>query len=182
MNLVEPIRNKKKLKDILLYLKRTNQRNFIVFFLGVHTGLRISDILRLRIRDVKNRTHITIVEKKTKKTKKFLINKELQAELKNYCKDKEHYEYLIKSREGGENEPLTRERAYQILREVGNLFDIHISCHSLRKTFGYWHYTKNKDIVKLMEIFNHSDQRVTLRYIGILQDELDKSVEELSFL
>jgi integrase len=181
VNYVEPIRTKKKLRDILLYLKRDNERNYILFLLGIHTGLRISDILRLRVRDVKNRTHINIIEQKTKKPKKFLINKELQLELRQYCKDKEHYEFLISSREG-ENEAVTRNRAYQVLIEIGNLFDIHISCHVLRKTFGYWHYTENHDVVQLMEIFNHSDQRVTLRYIGVIQDELDKSVKELSFL
>ena len=181
MNYVEPIRSRKKLRDILIYLKRTNERDYILFLVGIHTGLRISDILRLRVRDVKGRSHIAIIEKKTKKAKKFLINNELKKELLRYCKDRESYEFLITSREG-QNDPISRERAYQILIGIGNTFDIHISCHTLRKTFGYWHYNENKDIVKLMEIFNHSDQRVTLRYIGVLQDELDKSVKELSFL
>lgn len=181
MNYVEPIRSKKKIREILMYLKRNNERDYVLFLLGIHTGLRISDILRLRVRDIKNRTHITIIEKKTRKRKDFLINKELQLELKKYYKEKEHYEYLISSREGANN-PITRERAYQILREVGDLFDIHISCHVLRKTFGYWHYKANNDVVKLMEIYNHSSQKITLRYIGVLQSELDKSVSELTFL
>ncbi|UZW13205.1 site-specific integrase [Clostridium pasteurianum] len=181
MHYVEPIRDKKTIRNILVYLKRENERNYIMFLLGIHTGLRISDILRLRVRDVKNRNHISIIEMKTKKPKKFLINAELKRELNNYCKGKEHYEYLISSREGGNN-PINRVRAYQILMETGYLFDIHISCHVLRKTFGYWHYMQNKDVVKLMEIFNHSDQRVTLRYIGIIQDELDKSVKDITFL
>lgn len=181
MNCVEPIRSKKKIKDVLGYLKRENKRDYILFFIGIHTGLRISDILRLRVRDVRGHSHISIIEKKTKKSKKFYINKELRGELNKYCKGKENYMYLITSREGSNN-PITRIRAYQILIELGELFDIHISCHTLRKTFGYWHYQSHKDIVKLMEIFNHSDQRVTLRYIGILQDELDKSVKDMSFL
>ena len=181
MNSVDPIRSKKKIRDILLYLKRENQRDYMMFLIGIHTGLRISDILRLKVGDVKNRNHICIIEKKTKKSKKFLINPELKKELNKYCKDEENYKFIISSREG-ENNPISRIRAYQILIDIGNLFDIHISCHTLRKTFGYWHYEKNKDVVKLMEIFNHSDQRVTLRYIGVIQDELDKSVEEISFL
>jgi integrase len=181
MELVEPIRSRKKLRDILTYLRRERERDYMLFLLGVHTGLRISDILQLRVRDVKGRSHITIIEKKTKKSKKFLINGELKKELHAYCKNKESYEFLIYSREG-QNNPINRVRAYQILKEIGDLFDIHISCHVLRKTFGYWHYQENKDVGKLMEIFNHSNQRVTLRYIGILQDELDKSVKELTFL
>lgn len=181
MNYVEPLRNRKTIRDILIYLKNKNERDYILFLLGIHTGLRISDILRLRVRDVKFKNHITIIEKKTKKKKKFLINKELYLELKKYCNGKEHYEYLISSREGGNN-PISRERSYQILMEVGEVFEEHISCHTLRKTFGYWHYKNNNDVVKLMEIFNHSSQNITLRYIGILQNELDKSVEDMSFL
>lgn len=181
MNYVEPIRSKKKIRDILMYLKRENERDYIMFLLGIHTGLRISDILRLKVGDVKNRNHICIIEKKTKKSKKFLINPELKRELNRYCKGEENYKFIIRSREG-ENNPISRIRAYQILMDIGNLFDIHISCHTLRKTFGYWHYQNNKDVVQLMEIFNHSDQRVTLRYIGVIQDELDKSVKEMHFL
>ena len=112
---------------------------------------------------------------------KILINKELKMELKEYCKGKQHYEYLFQSREGGNN-PITRTRAYQILLDTGDVFGIHISCHTLRKTFGYTHYKQNNDVVYLMEIFNHATPRITLRYIGVMQDELDKSTEDISFL
>lgn len=181
MRNVEPIRNRKLIRDILHFLRRTNIRNYVLFLVGIHTGMRISDILRLRVRDVKNRKHIEIIEKKTGKRKKFLINKELSKEINRFCKGKEHYEFLFLSSKGY-NSAISRVRAYQILRETGDLFDIHITCHVLRKTFGYWHYDKNKDIDKLVEIYNHSSRRVTLRYIGMLQDELDKSVEDMSFL
>jgi integrase len=181
MNTVDPIRSKKKLREIVTYLKRERERDYMLFFLGIHTGLRISDILQLRVRDVKGKSHIANIEKKTKKTKKFKINDELKKELQTYCKNKESYEFLIRSREGLNN-PIDRVRAYQILREIGDIFDMHISCHVLRKTFGYWHYMKNEDVRLLMYIFNHSSQRVTLRYIGIVQDELDKSVEEITYL
>lgn len=164
-----------------MYLKPRNERDYMLFLLGIHSGLRISDLLRLRVRDVKDKSHITLTEKKTKKARKILINKELKMELKQYCKGKQHYEYLFTSREGGNN-PITRTRAYQILVEVGDVFGIHISCHVLRKTFGYSHYQQNKDVVYLMEIFNHATPRITLRYIGVMQDELDKSTSEMSFL
>lgn len=181
MNLTEPIRSKKVIRNILMYLKNNNDRDYMLFLLGIHTGLRISDLLRLRVRDVKDKSHITLTEKKTRKKRMILINKELKIELKEYCKGKQHYEYLFTSREGGNN-PITRVRAYQILIQVGDVFGIHISCHTLRKTFGYTHYKQNKDVVYLMEIFNHSTARITLRYIGVMQDEIDKSTSDMSFL
>ena len=181
MNYVEPLRKKKVIRDILTYLRKKNDRDYMLFLMGVHTGLRISDLLRLRVRDVKDRSHITLIEKKTKKQRKILINKELKLELKQYCKDKQHYEFLFQSRNGGNN-PISRVRAYQILYEVGEVFGIHISCHTLRKTFGYIHYKANNDVVYLMEIFNHATPKITLRYIGVMQDELDNSTADMSFL
>lgn len=181
MNYTEPIRSKKTIRNVLMYLRNKNDRDYMLFLLGIHTGLRISDLLRLRVRDVKDKSHISLTEKKTKKPRKILINKELKIELKEYCKGKQHYEYLFQSREGGNN-PITRTRAYQILLDAGDVFGIHISCHTLRKTFGYTHYKQNNDVVYLMEIFNHATPRITLRYIGVMQDELDKSTSDMSFL
>ena len=181
LNYTEPIRNKKTIRNILIYLKNKNDRDYMMFLMGIHTGLRISDLLRLRVRDVKDKSHITLIEKKTKNQRKILINKELKMELKDYLQGKSHYEYLFQSREGGNN-PISRIRAYQILYELGDIFGLHISCHTLRKTFGYIHYKNNNDVVYLMEIFNHATPKITLRYIGVMQDELDRSTADMSFL
>lgn len=182
MNFVEPIRDKKKISSILAYAKKENERDFIMLLLGFHTGLRITDILNLKVQDVKGKKRIYIHEQKTNKSKPFLVNKELALYLNNYCKGKEQFEYLICSREGI-NKPITRQRAYQIITEIGGMFNLEgLGCHTLRKTFGYQHYKQYKDIVLLQRIFNHSDPSITLRYIGIEQQQIDESVEGLNFL
>ena len=99
MNYVEPIRDYNKLQDILEYLKHENKRNYIMFMIGCYTALRISDILMLKVKDVKNKKNITIREKKTGKQKIIPINNKLRKALDDYIKDKNDYEYLIKSRE-----------------------------------------------------------------------------------
>ncbi|WP_347450715.1 site-specific integrase [Acetoanaerobium noterae] len=176
MNYVEPIRDYNKLQDILEYLKHENKRNYIMFMIGCYTALRISDILRLKVKDVKNKKNITIREKKTGKQKIIPINNKLRKALDDYIKDKNDYEYLIKSREK-ENKAITRDTAYKILKDVGNKFGIeNIGTHTLRKTFGYHFYMQTKNIVLLMEFFNHSDPSVTLRYIGINQEAVNKAV------
>ncbi|WES34918.1 tyrosine-type recombinase/integrase [Ruminiclostridium papyrosolvens DSM 2782] len=178
MNTVDPIREPEKIKQICSYLKMNNKRDFIMFYTGAYSGLRISDILKLQICDVKNKDVIRIREKKTKKEKKFEINPELKKELKKYCEGKNPNEYLIPSRQG-KNTPLSRVRAYQIMKEVGNLFDIpDLGTHTLRKTFGYQHYKQFKDAALLMTIFNHSSQKITLRYIGIEQEDINKSMKK----
>ncbi len=176
MNYVEPIRDYNKLQDILEYLKHENKRNYIMFMIGCYTALRISDILMLKVKDVKNKKNITIREKKTGKQKIIPINNKLRKALDDYIKDKNDYEYLIKSREK-ENKAITRDTAYKILKDVGNKFGIeNIGTHTLRKTFGYHFYMQTKNIVLLMEFFNHSDPSVTLRYIGINQEAVNKAV------
>jgi len=172
MNLVEPIREKEIVAEIKAYLKERNQRNYILFLLGVDTGLRISDILQLRVKDVQG-WRIDIKEKKTKKMKRIRMSKELKSEIRKYCEDKNKNDFLIKSRKG-KNQPITRAMAYVILKQVADEFGIdNIGCHSLRKTFGYMFYHQFKDVAALQEIFNHSDPKITLRYIGINQESLD---------
>lgn len=100
----------------------------------------------------------------------IMINPILKRTLKHYCEDKEGKEFLIKSR-NGYNNPLTRERAYQIIKELGEMFGIDdLGTHSMRKTFGYHYYQQTKDIALLQKIFNHSSPSITLRYIGVDQD------------
>lgn len=172
MNLVQPIRDKELIADIKEYLKATNERNYILFLLGINTGLRISDILRLRVRDVEG-WDIYIREKKTKKIREVKMPKELKKAIREYIKDKPKNEYLIKSR-NGKNRPITRGMAYVILNQIADRFGLErIGTHSLRKTYGYHFYYQFKDVVTLQQMLNHTDSKETLRYIGITQDTLN---------
>ncbi|WP_088832624.1 site-specific integrase [Paenibacillus tyrfis] len=177
MNFVQPIRDPEILEDIKSHLKDTNPRNYILFLLGINTGLRISDLLRLRVRDVLG-THLSLRERKTRKEKRILITPELKRELKEYVQGKQPHEYLIQSRQGI-NRPIGRSMAYKLLRQIADEFDLDdIGCHTLRKTFGYLFYHQtNKDIGMLMKFFNHTSEKVTLRYIGIEQDTMDTALK-----
>ncbi len=177
MNYVEPIRDPDKVKLISTYFRQSSYRNYMMFMIGIYSGLRISDILRLRVRDIKNKDTISIREIKTKKQKMFTINPILKKEIKAYCENRDPNEYLIKSRKG-KNKPLNREMAYRILNEVGDLYGLpYLGTHTMRKTFGYHHYCQFKDVVLLQNIFNHSSPTITLRYIGYEQEKIDKSIK-----
>ena len=75
-------------------------------------------------------------------------------------------------------QPMTRRNAYNDIRKIADMFGLGdgIGCHTLRKTFGYWHYKQNKDLEILRQWFNHTSQAVTLRYIGMDEEEKKKSV------
>ncbi|WLR44412.1 site-specific integrase (plasmid) [Bacillus carboniphilus] len=172
MNVVQPIRDKELLQEIKHTLKQRNERNYMLFLLGTNTALRISDILKLKVKDVEG-WYITIREQKTNKHKKVKMTMELKREIQKYIQNKDKHEYLFKSRQG-KNKPITRSAAYKVLRQIGEEFDLEeFSCHSLRKTFGYHFYKQHQDIVSIQKLLNHTDPKVTLRYIGIEQEELD---------
>ena len=185
MNSVSPIKSRDKVKSICKFLKLTNERNFILFMLGIYSGLRISDILKLKVKDVKGKTHFLLKEKKTGKTQKLIICDELKKELKWYCADKEPEDFLIRSRQkdiDGKQKPISRDMALKIMKKIADDFDEeNLGCHSMRKTFGYHYYKNTGDIATLQKIFNHSTPRETLIYIGIEQEEKDKAVKKFKY-
>jgi integrase len=176
---VEPIRDPEMVRSMAHYFEEQNSRDYIMFMVGIYTGRRISDILKMRVSDVKNRSTINIREKKTKKQSAIEINPILKKALKEFCKDKDPNEYLIKSRKNS-NKPMNRSTAYRLLNKAAKEFGLeNIGTHTLRKTFGYHFYKAFKDIATLMEIFNHSDPSVTLRYIGINQETANQAIKRL---
>ncbi len=178
MKIVQPIRDKDKIEDMRNQLLKLGYKNYLLFVVGINTGLRISDILNLRVYHIRNKTHITIKEKKTGKEKRFLINHHLRKDLEKYIFNMKDMEYIFQSRKG-QNSPISRVQAYRILNKASTIVGLEeVGTHTLRKTFGYWHYQIYKDVAILQEMFNHSSPSITLRYIGINQDIKDKTIED----
>jgi integrase len=179
MNYVQPIRDPKKLEEVKAILKRQSFRDYFLFSLGINTGLRISDILPLKVMDVKGKSHIIITERKTKAYKRFRINQALAEVINEYTAGMQPEEYLFPSQKT--HEPIKRVQAYKILNKAAAQAGLsEIGTHTLRKTFGYHFYQQTKDVALLQELFNHSAPSVTLRYIGINQDIMDNAIDGFS--
>lgn len=174
-NNVKPLKTIEEIKDMIWALGRhCTRRDQFLFIFGVHTGLRISDILKLSVKDVKNKTHVTVIEKKTGKVRMVLIE-QIKEEINDYIRDMDPESSLFPSRKGGN--PITTTQAYRALVKAGEMLDRDdIGTHTMRKTFGLHYYKKTKDVYNLMELFNHSAPSITKRYIGIRQEELDESL------
>lgn len=139
MNFVQPIRDKEKIEEMKEELKKSGTRNFMMFYTGINTGLRISDLVKLNRDDVRNKdgsmkTHIEIIEQKTKKRKKFPIMNGLLIELEKYTRNMQEGEYLFRSQKG-DNKPITTTQAYRIIVEAG----ANIGLTEIR----YSHYEEN---------------------------------------
>ena len=177
MNIVQPIREKEKIELMKNTLLKNCYRDYMLFVIGINSGLRIGDMLKLTVRDVRDKTHIILMEEKTDKPKRFLINPQLKFEIDKYIQGMDNDEFLFQSKKGS-NKAITRVQAYRILNNAAVIVGLtEIGCHTMRKTFGYWHYSQHKDVAVLQDIFNHSAPSVTLRYIGINDDIKDKTIE-----
>ena len=175
MKIVEPIRNKKTIEKIEQnLLLKENKRDLLLFIFGINTGLRISDILALDVKDVRNKDYLSICEQKTGKYKKFPLNKKLKRYIKQNIAGRNANEPLFITIY---NNRMERTYAYKVLKNIcrENKVKESIGTHSLRKTFGYHHYKQYKDVALLQKIFNHNSPSITLRYIGLEQEEINKS-------
>lgn len=171
MEKVHPIKEK---RDINKMKKALHGRDLLLFTMGISFGLRISDLLTIKIGDIRGKDYYIVTEEKTKKKRKITINPEIKKQVAQL--DGPDDEYIFKSRKG-KNKPISRVQAYRILNEAAERAGIRdkiggIGTHSLRKTFGYQLYKKTNDIALVMMVLGHSSPGVTLNYIGITDENI----------
>ena len=172
---VEPIRDKKDIQRIINYFDQHDKHKYAVIFqLGVYSGLRTSDLLGLKVKNVYHRDTVELREQKTRKAKQFPLRPQLQDLLNEFCDGRDPEEYLFL---GKHDKPLDRIVVYKAFIKACKELEIkaHVGSYVMRKTFGYHHYRQFKDITLLQTIFNHYTPEVTKRYIGITQDEINES-------
>lgn len=171
---VQPIRSKEQIEDMKWALKRhCSERDYIMFLIGVNTGLRVGDLLKLKTDTIKKKKKITIQEGKTKKPRTIsLVN--IYDEIQVYA-NTVNSEWLFPSRKG--DKAITPTQAYRQLQKAGEMADLDaIGTHTMRKTFGYWFYKQTKDVAKLQKILNHSHPEITMTYIGITAEEIEEDL------
>lgn len=174
---VQPIRSIEKIEDMKWSLKKwCGERDYIMFLIGINAGLRVSDLLKLKVADVKGKKKITIIEGKTKKPRTIHLTN-IYEELNAYINTLQGTEWLFPSRKG--DKAISRVQAYRQLNKAADMVDITdgIGTHTMRKTFGYWHYKQFKDVAELQLILNHSHPQITLDYIGITDEQIEDNMK-----
>lgn len=166
---VDAIKSK---KDIARIKQHLHGRDRLLFILGISFGLRISDLLRLKIGDLRNKTFLEIREGKTGKKRRIDFSNTVLSEIKSL--KGADTDYVFKSRKG-DNLPISRTQAYRILNNAvsrAGIEGLSIGTHTLRKTHGWLLYDNDVPLSRIMAMFGHSSEAVTARYIGITQDEI----------
>lgn len=170
MNKVDVIKNKEDIKKIKEFLRLSNFRNYLMFIVGINTGLRITQILSLKFSDVVDE-HNNIVDKISFNNISYYINDNVQECFQKYIEINENIlsnrTFIFKSKKG--DNPIERSQAYRILNDASKSVGVNIKVgtHTLRKTFGYHFYMQNNDLKYLQKLFNHSSMSITADYIGI---------------
>ncbi|WP_069998237.1 tyrosine-type recombinase/integrase [Cellulosilyticum sp. I15G10I2] len=189
------IKNKDLVRKILQFEKEQNQRDYMLLYTGFFTALRVSDLIEMKVKDVKGKQSLRIKEKKTGKYRDFDMPIKLRKELQAYCKDRADDEYLFKSRQYApkrkskdnklfeeDNTPISRQRVWQIMKEIEVKFNLeNIGCHTMRKTFGYHHYRVFKNLATLQRILNHRSIEETKIYIGVEQEDVNSELRAFDY-
>lgn len=131
MSLIESLKKDRKWRDAMLIAS------------GCFLGLRISDLLHITWAELDSNKPLTIIEKKTGKKRRMKINPALQQitrEAMDALGIMDTQRLIFTSQMSGWRKPMTRQRAFQILKDIAKQYNIqsaeNISTHSLRKTFG----------------------------------------------
>lgn len=184
MSTSQPIRSTDELEAFRgFYLdKEPNLRNYAMICIGVNTALRISDLLALKWGEVYDfdkqcfKKHIIMYEKKTGKESRIALNGSIKSGLGKYMESLDYVkkgDYIFTGRYEGTH--LSRSQAFRIIKHAAYVLNMErgISCHSMRKTFGYCAWKCGTQPALLMDIYNHSSYEITKRYLGIKQDDRD---------
>jgi integrase len=187
MNFVEPFRSKKDVEAVRLYLRGKALKHGLWFWIGVNSALRISDLLSLKLGNVRKTdgtivNKITLKEQKTGKTKEFPISDKIRVEIQTviqYYGLKDDDDPLFPSHKSGKNgalKPIDRSYANQLITEAAGMCNIkgNYGSHSMRKSFAYFAWQQGTDVLLLMDLLNHSSPKDLRRYIGITQDQLNE--------
>lgn len=178
--------------------KRTSAcRDYAIIMMGFTSGLRVSDIICRKWSDLYKsdwtfRPSIVCRQQKTGKYGEFWINGTMKEAVEYYrgvARPASVEDYMFPSGSASADAPyINRRTPWLAIKTAASACDIdlNLGTHSLRKTFGYKNTVAHKDdaffLATLMQIFGHSSESITLRYIGIEEDEQKKVFNELDNL
>lgn len=192
---MQPIRNLDTIRDMEMALARLEdthgRRMFLLFEVGIRLGLRVGDMVQLKVGDLRGQKFYTYMPQKQAHKKSaqkitISIDAQLRKILKARCGDMADKDWLFPSRTRTPNKevkPISRQTALADIKQIQQITrcPVPLGCHSLRKTFGYQYYQRNHDIAILQEWFYHESPATTLIYIGVTADNFRKMTDDSPF-
>ncbi|KYC84246.1 tyrosine-type recombinase/integrase [Heyndrickxia sporothermodurans] len=173
MEYVEALKDIKQINSMKRYLKKHSERDYVLFVFGINTGLKITEILELKVEDVFE-TEDKIRNFYSLPDRNVYLNHKVKSALLHYIhtNDLSKESYLFQSTKT--KKPITRQQAYRIIHDAAVAVGIEgkIGTNSMRKTFGYHAYKRGVAISLLQKHFHHATPSETRKYLGITKDEI----------
>jgi integrase len=158
---------------------------YMLVLLGFKTGLRIGDLCRLKVADVRGRERVSIVAQKTGKVTDVALQDSARKAIDAALKGRDGNDWVLESRQRrrgkGDRKPISRQRCYGIMKEIAKMtgFQEHVGCHTMRKTFAWNYYTTCGNINELQKVLNHSSQEATIHYLGLDRKKIDRTIHDM---
>lgn len=158
---------------------------YLLLTLGFNTALRIGDLCKLRVRDVRGREYVNVIQDKTDKMSDVPLKASTQAILARALKGKAEDDFVFASRQrsrtSGGRKAISRQRCYAIVQEIARRADYagRVGCHTMRKTFAWQYYQVCGDLAEVQKVLNHSSQDATIRYLGLDREKIRDTVQGL---
>jgi len=174
---VEPLKSMKDISSIKKLLA-DRPRDLAMFTIGINTNLRASDLLSLKVKQVrglKPMEEISLTEKKTKKDRRINLNKNCIDAINQLLATRNYRDndYLFHGQRGQMTVPYLNYLVKKWCADI-NLRGNYGS-HTLRKTWGYIQRTHfGHSLPELMEVYGHATQKQTLAYLCIQPEEIKK--------
>lgn len=155
---------------------------YLMLVLGFNTALRIGDLCKLRVKDVRGRGRVRILAEKTGKETDIPLREDARRVIDDCLRDMDGNDYVLCSRQRdratGKRKPITRQRAFEIVKQIAEEagFEEHTGCHTMRKTFAWNYYQTCRDLAEVQKVLNHSSQDATIRYLGLDRKKIEDTI------
>ncbi|MGV2940899.1 tyrosine-type recombinase/integrase [Mesobacillus sp. LC4] len=171
MQTVSPIKSKNKIKHMKDFLENHSTRDFCLFLLGINTGIKLQDLLSLRVHDVcqQDGKAANVLSIPSYSNPPVYLNAPIRSSLEKYLSENTliDSDYLFKSRKT--SNPITRQQAYRIINAAAKNagIDEPVGMITLRKTFGYHAYSQGVAISLIQKRLQHASPSETKHFIGV---------------
>lgn len=188
MNEVEAVKSAEQRDQVEKHLVDFGEIYRDVWRFGINTALRISDLLNIRMADVAeldpDRPVLTLREGKTGKMRHVRLNRAALAVIERRRSTYPAAVWLFQTDSPKirkkDPQPITRRSVGRVFEQVGGKIRprVQMGTHSMRKTRGYAMHEAGRPIEEICKVMNHSHPAITMRYIGITQEDIDRSYTE----
>jgi len=190
MREVEAVKTTAQRQQVEAHLADQDALYADIWKVGVNTALRISDLLSLSMDDVRGldpkQPALRLKEQKTGKLRKIVVNRSALTVMQRRLADYPDHVWLFQIDAVNRNrreppKPINRRSVSRVFEKIGQRIapKVTLGTHSMRKTRGYAMHKAGRSIESIAKVLNHSSPAVTMRYIGLVQQDIDESYTEL---